>query len=377
VDLVAKFVNAIEHPVVKEARLQLEEFSPQMKQHVKVVEVVAYALNRLPTMYATTRQGYINQHDHALSALNSQISDVVHRGFQIVQTGDPLHDLTPLPPQLLMNEAGVLHALRQLFRRKFLRWNDVPNAVRSIVIRKGKIGHLMNDSTATSQTTVLQPEPYNPNDPFGASNDSHPVPERRYKSPSQRATQDIKSYLKRTSQKSAEKAKTLASLNINMLLDADESEWAREIKAKDLSQMDAQELESYTLRAELGYINVMENLVTLAIQKIAAAADVKQINFAEVAAYALNRLTPMYTTSDRGFKFLSQKGLAEASREILGKVRNGMLKVHEYGDRPVSPLHFDRFNQESEEAIMALRVILNREDITILNVVSVVKEILA
>ncbi|WP_425218289.1 late competence development ComFB family protein [Tumidithrix helvetica] len=369
----AKFVNAIEYPVVKEARLQLDEFSPQVKQQLKLVEVIAYALNRLPAMYATTRQGYFNQYDRAITDLSTQISEVVRRGFQIVQTGDPLHDVTPLPQKLLMNEAGVLFALRQLFRRRMLRWKDVPNAVRAAMVRKGKVSHFVEDS----QETILQIAPTDSNKDANYSSES------TYSPRSQRATQDIKSYLQRSSQKSSEKTNNLANLvsqvsdisNLEekIILDAVESDWAREIKEKDLSRMDAQELESYTLRAELGYTNVMENLVILAIQKIAATADLEEVNFAEVAAYALNRLPPMYTTSERGFKFLSQKGLAEASREILSKVRNGILKVYEYGDRPLSPIHFDRFNQESEEAIMALRNILNREDITIANVVDIVK----
>jgi hypothetical protein len=365
VDVVARFVNVIEHPVVREARVQLDELSPQVKQQIKIVEVVAYALNRLPTMYATTRQGYINQHDHAVNALSTQIADVVRRGFQVVQAGDPLHDATPLPQKLLMNEAGVLYALRQIFRRKFLRWKDIPNAVSSAMVRRGKIGHLIEDT----METTLQATP---------TSEEIPHPDRRFKTPSQRASHDLRSYLKRSNQKAVDKAKNLLEANadpLNLALETGESDWAKEVKAKDLSLMDAQELESYTLRAELGYTNVTENLVILAIQKIAATADVREINFAEVAAYALNRLTPMYTTSDRGFKFLSQKGMAEASREILGKVRNGMMKVHEYGDRPLSPIHFDRFNQEAEEAIIALRVILNRDDVTLLNVVSVVKEI--
>ncbi|MEE3718454.1 late competence development ComFB family protein [Tumidithrix elongata RA019] len=366
----ARFVNAIEHPVVKEVRLQLEELSPFAKQQIKLVEVVAYSLNRLPTMYATSRQGYFNQHDRAITAFGSQIVEVVRRGFQIVQTGDPLHDVTPLPQKLLMNEAGTLYALRQIFRRRLLRWKDVPNAVRAAMVRGGKVSHFVEDA----QDTVLQIAPVH------VHKDVNSHPEKSYRPRSHQTTQDIKSYLQRANLKPSQKPKNLANEIPNSqesILDAVESDWVKEIREKDLSVMDAQELESYTLRAELGYTNVMENLVIMGIQKIAATADLGEVNFAEVAAYALNRLPPMYTTSERGFKLLSQKGLAEASREILSKVRNGILKVHEYGDRPLSPIHFDRFNQESEEAIMALRIILNRQDITIVNVVDIIKNLIS
>ena len=67
-------------------------------------------------------------------------------------------------------------------------------------------------------------------------------------------------------------------------------------------KMEYRALQSYTLEAQLGLINVIEHLVFRAIERITTPELYAKINLNEVAAYALNRLPPMYATSDRGFK---------------------------------------------------------------------------
>jgi hypothetical protein len=102
----------------------------------------------------------------------------------------------------------------------------------------------------------------------------------------------------------------------------------------------------------------------------------QQFNKGEVAAYALNRLPVMYATSVRGFQHLRQKAISELSRELIGNVRTGIMKVLKIPHTELQPIAAYRFTQEYEQAILDLRTLLGRNDITLHNVVAIVQDLL-
>jgi hypothetical protein len=151
--------------------------------------------------------------------------------------------------------------------------------------------------------------------------------------------------------------------------------WGEEKKLRDASEMEYRALKSYTLQAELGMVNVLEHLVFLAMEKSTSPEVYKQLNHGEAAAYILNRLPSMYSTSVRGFKYLRQKAISEFSRELMGETRNGILTVLKYSrpDMPQIPAY--TFIQEYEQSIALIRTLLGRNDISLQNIVDVIKEL--
>lgn len=87
--------NAIEPMVVQEVEHQLQQLPPKMLKYIDPIQVVAYALNRLPALYATSEEGWHWQQERAKTKLKEQITTAVRQGLVAVQA-DPLKVSTPL-----------------------------------------------------------------------------------------------------------------------------------------------------------------------------------------------------------------------------------------------------------------------------------------
>lgn len=359
------FVNVLEEILVRETYIQIEELRPEIQPKVRVAEVVAYALNRLPPLFSTSMNGWNYQYAYAVNELHPQIAQLVKQGIKTVLFGDPLHDLTPLPNNLFTNSAGVLYQLSQIFGRKHLRWRDIPVLVEATVTRS-------SHKTSIHDQTIIQ------------SDEETVLQETSHLS---RHTQALLSSSKRFREKriAQQKEKELkqqtlclyeASLCVAQGQMYGSSSWAWEKKAKDAAEMEYRALNSYTLQAQLGLVNVLEHLVFRAMEKITKPELYAQINRSEVAAYALNRLPPMYATSDRGFKYLRQRAINEFARELVGAVRTGIMKVMQVSYIDIAPIYAYQFEREYEQSMQVLNNLFNRDDISLQNIVSIVKDLL-
>lgn len=87
--------NAIEPLVVEEVELQLQHLPPQVLKYINPAQVIAYALNRLPALYATSEEGWHRQQLRARKQMRDQIVTAVRQGLAAVQK-DPLRISTPL-----------------------------------------------------------------------------------------------------------------------------------------------------------------------------------------------------------------------------------------------------------------------------------------
>jgi Late competence development protein ComFB len=106
------YLNALEPLVVEAVKKQLENLPPDRVAHINPAQAVAYALNRLPPLYATSVEGWNRQQQKAKTLLASQIEAAAKWGLNAVMK-DPLKPGTPLKllpqtaakydPQLLVN----------------------------------------------------------------------------------------------------------------------------------------------------------------------------------------------------------------------------------------------------------------------------------
>lgn len=87
--------NAIEPLVAEELRQQLQHLPKQIVKYLNPAQVMAYALNRLPALYATSEEGWRRQQLRAKQQLKQQIVTAVRQGLAAVQK-DPLKSSTPL-----------------------------------------------------------------------------------------------------------------------------------------------------------------------------------------------------------------------------------------------------------------------------------------
>lgn len=89
------YINVLETIVTEEVERQIEKLSPHLARYINPAQVIAYALNRLPSLYATSEEGWHKQQLKAKTELKDQIIKAVRQGLAAVQK-DPLKVTTPL-----------------------------------------------------------------------------------------------------------------------------------------------------------------------------------------------------------------------------------------------------------------------------------------
>ncbi len=322
--------NAIEELVIDEVRLQMKRLGSKTQEPLDLSEVAAYALNRLPPMYATTQRGWLQQRKRARNELKEQIESTVRRAMLGVRK-DALRDASPLPPSELEDQARSLAALQKILGKDDLKWKDVPVAVEDALMTVKLKG-------AVSYT---------------------------YLSTSRRSAVNVQDYLKRS--KSTDYTWKNRNSNLNRSLEANKN--TQELK----------DFASYMSRASCNFSNTLENLVRSITYRhtqrlepsVAALIDIE-----EIVAYALNRLPPMYATSDRGLKQLRERAKAELGQQIMATIREAISTVMKAPARILPPLPFEKFDLEQEQALEELKEILQIEDINWRNVALIVEDAL-
>jgi hypothetical protein len=320
--------NAIEEPVIEEAKAQIKKLGQQYKADLS--EVAAFALNRLPPMYATTQRGWMQQRKRARDEFAVQITAAVRQAMMGVRR-DPLREPDPLPESELESQARSLSRLQRILNKEDLKWKDVPAAV--------------NEAIANIRIR-------------GSSSSSHVSFTRRN-------VQDIKGYLKRTKSLDGSMASKQATLGLS--------------EQSMRASMEAKEFESYMTGAACGYRNTLENLVLSVAQRQVQRLHpevAQNIKLEDVMAYALNRLPPMYATSNRGLHQQRQRAKADLANEIMSTVRQAILTVGKVPVRLLPPLPFERFSLEQDAALSELGQILHRDDVTWRNVADIVEDLL-
>lgn len=90
-----KYHNIMEDLVAEEVRSQMALLSPRLTQYIQRSEVETYALNRLPTLYASSQEGWLHQQKRAREEHQAKIRTAVRQALAAVQR-DPLRSSTPL-----------------------------------------------------------------------------------------------------------------------------------------------------------------------------------------------------------------------------------------------------------------------------------------
>ena len=328
-------INVIEYPVIQEVQSQIYNLSPEAKQKINLVEVLAYALNRLPSMYATTKDGYRHHYNTAVGELHPKIAETVQRGIRRLLVGDLLHDSSGIPDEVFCDPAGLLSRLCDLFNRKQMRWREVPSELHS----------LLPDNSSVDLLSEPLPQPKNS---FSSHKDK---------------VSDITSYLKRS------KLRTTASNSTDDFA----SSWKAEAREAERAEMQQQLFQLYTLKGKLKYINVTEKFLMVATLHLMAGLTSEDVDLVGVAAHALNHFPQMYATSERGLTLLRQKCQTNLP-EYIEQVRKSFAIV-KYSKRSLSePLYLAEFNTEYKEALSGVAKMLDREDINPDNLVDVIKE---
>ncbi len=107
------YKNAMEILVIKETEKQLKVYPPKAQDFINKIEVATYALNRLPSLYASSSEGFELQLRRGQKEFSKEIYLAVKQGFAAVQR-DPLRASTPLIKEEEKEFQEVKRALQEL-----------------------------------------------------------------------------------------------------------------------------------------------------------------------------------------------------------------------------------------------------------------------
>lgn len=132
--------NVMEALVIDEVEVQFKSLPPKLAKHIRLHEVTAYALNRLPSLYATSKRGWQRQWHIGKTELRPKIVTAVRQGIMAVQK-DLLRDDVGLNFDEENSVQTALNDLKDFLQVQYLPWENLVDAVESALLdtMRGKI----------------------------------------------------------------------------------------------------------------------------------------------------------------------------------------------------------------------------------------------
>lgn len=127
------YTNVMERLVAKEVERQINQLPEKLRAYIKPVEVATYALNRLPTLYASSEKGWQRQYEKAVKAHTEDVAKAVCLGIAVVQV-DPLRAARPLSVRKKDEAEAILTSLRTLLHQPELTWEDILYKAKRILL---------------------------------------------------------------------------------------------------------------------------------------------------------------------------------------------------------------------------------------------------
>jgi hypothetical protein len=130
--------NYMEVLVRDEVERQVDQLPPDVKAMANYADIAAYALNRLPSLYATTKRGRMIQQWKAEASLRLAVKQAVQQGVAVFQkdprriVGEPWED-----PGIKSADAA-LNELKALLQYQDLTWDNVASVVKSRMLQVGR-----------------------------------------------------------------------------------------------------------------------------------------------------------------------------------------------------------------------------------------------
>ncbi|AFY72804.1 Late competence development protein ComFB [Synechococcus sp. PCC 7502] len=321
------YKNIIEDFVVKKARYLIAQQESETSKDIDLSAVAAIALNNLQPLYATTLNGWINQRLNASKNFHNEIETAVNNALKKVQQGDPLNSFSPIPESELSSPAYSLVKISQILGKENVRWREIPKLLELAIAEK----YAEKNSAKTKNKDEGETHITNRN---------------------------LLNHLKTHFQSPRYTHKS-----------------DRQISERPFFEQ--QVLDSYLLRAKLRISNVMEKIVEEAVLNIMSewSTEMKaQVNTEAIVAFALNRLPPMYATSELGCRFLRSRAINQLHQEINLIVSDALVHVRRMPEYNNTPLPIYQLDDEMAKVIPKISSILKRSDVNADNLVNVLEE---
>ncbi len=145
--------NAMEYLVSEEIEKQFKLIPPRLAKYLNKKEVAAFALNRLPSLYATSEKGWRQQCLRGRRDYGEQIATCVRQGILAVQK-DPLRMESPIVADTLEGSGAdaqkALQALGSLLHCDDISWQNMVAKVEESLVKAAR-GEVFGNHHQTTQ----------------------------------------------------------------------------------------------------------------------------------------------------------------------------------------------------------------------------------
>ena len=310
--------NVLLEFVYREANAQIQGLGSGIRYKYNIDEVIAYALNRLPPMFASTDVGLQTKRQECI-AIQADITKATRQALIGVRR-DPLREPQPLEDIELANAPYALLDVQEQLGWKNLMWCDLPKALEDTLesaIAKYNSGNL---SPRMSKYGSLKSRQINP-----------------------------QTYLN--------KSKPTQKCSV-----------APESKQKEY---DVYMIESNQL------IHSLERLVIRMAQNRAQSfpkSDLRFIRLEDVLAKTLNRLPALYATSAKGLGHLRHYAQMNIGSEVAIIVHESMLEARNVSYQRIDPLMFSKIRYEREQSLAKVSKLLLGQEVKWQNLNGIVEK---
>ncbi|MCS6960088.1 MAG: late competence development ComFB family protein [Pseudanabaenaceae cyanobacterium SKYGB_i_bin29] len=300
--------NAQEIVVVEEAKNQLAQLDRAKREEINLTEVIAFVLNRLPCLYASSDRGWLQQKKRANNEFRKQAIGLLHQAFLRVGN-NPLVRVSPLPLYEIERPDYCLRQLREILRRPNLTWKEVPSIVQESITQ--------GTASALEHLSLYE----------------------------RRRILETKNFIRKSKEQ------------MKKAIEPD----------KNIDPIELQEFNSYMMTAEYQFVNVLERPVIQIVEyqlEQMKGSLARPLEVADVAVYILNRFPAMYATNARGFQQQRERVRRELINDLQAATIQAILELSKTPRRLVGPLPFVKFEREHEQALENLKEIFKVEDLT-------------
>ena len=142
--------NAMEMLVEREVEEQMKKLPPKVAAYINRLELVAFALNHLPSLYATSERGLEHQLQRGGAKYATQITQAVQRALVAVRR-DPIRNYAPLHPPSPPMMQDVLRQIKTLLNNDAVNWDSLPISIERALTAAKRDGRM---SAATPLPSV-------------------------------------------------------------------------------------------------------------------------------------------------------------------------------------------------------------------------------
>jgi hypothetical protein len=155
-NLARTYINAMEMLVEEEVDRRISKLSQGHQAYLNRMEIIAYALNKLPPLYATGEKGLEHQMQIGRTQHGARIQQAVQLSLAAVLR-DPILNYTPLKLQAPAGMREILKRIQILLHNEQIDWETLPDILENLMKQTSRGNQIAAVNSVTNSRSIQPP----------------------------------------------------------------------------------------------------------------------------------------------------------------------------------------------------------------------------